>query len=157
MDRFLPLMDGLEATRRLREMAEMRDVLIVSVSASVADEDEQRVLEAGHDAFLPKPVELERLLRLLGSHLDLRWKRSEPGEPEAEDAGPIIPPSPEEMRLLLELAERGDMRRVRERALALERADEKLKPFGRKLRRLADALETGAVLSLIQRYTEHRP
>ncbi len=82
MDLAMPGMDGLEATRRLRTQAHWRNLPVVLVSANVTAAGEERCLSAGASGFLPKPVEQERLLELMGQLLKLRWRYS-----EAADSG----------------------------------------------------------------------
>ncbi len=59
MDIFMPIMDGLEATRRIRSLEKERDtpaIPVVAVTASAFDEDRQQALEAGCTDFLAKPI-----------------------------------------------------------------------------------------------------
>jgi hypothetical protein len=58
------------------------------------------------------------------------------------------------MKVLLDLAMRGNMRRIRERATHLEQIDERFRPFAGKLRQLAEAFESKAVLALVKQYVE---
>ena len=65
MDIQMPEMDGLEATRRIRARWPERDLHIVAMTANVATEDVRRCYEAGMDAFLPKPIDVASLARML--------------------------------------------------------------------------------------------
>lgn len=56
MDIRLPGIDGLEATRRLKSDASTAAIPIVAVTAHAMPEDEARILEAGCQAYLPKPL-----------------------------------------------------------------------------------------------------
>ena len=67
MDWRMPVMDGLEATRRIRALDGGREVKIVALSASVFKEEREQVLAAGVDDFVPKPIQFERDLRLHGA------------------------------------------------------------------------------------------
>lgn len=60
MDLLMPGMDGLEATRRLRRAG--ISVPVVAVTANVRPKDRKGALEAGMDAFIEKPVSVEKLL-----------------------------------------------------------------------------------------------
>ncbi len=62
MDLSLPLMDGWEATRRLKADPELRAIPVIALTAHAMEGDRQRALEAGCDDFDTKPIELERLL-----------------------------------------------------------------------------------------------
>lgn len=63
MDIQLPGTDGLTATRTLREHAETRDIPIVAVTAHAMKGDEGRILEAGCDAYVAKPIAYKELLK----------------------------------------------------------------------------------------------
>jgi signal transduction histidine kinase/ActR/RegA family two-component response regulator len=61
MDVHMPRMDGLEATRRIRQAPEVCQVPIVAVTALVMPGDRERCLEAGCDEYLAKPLGLKTL------------------------------------------------------------------------------------------------
>src|SRR5437764_4048726 len=62
MDVSLPVMDGLEATRRIRAQAETQTTPIIALTAHAMSGDRDRALQAGCDDYHTKPVELPRLL-----------------------------------------------------------------------------------------------
>jgi signal transduction histidine kinase/CheY-like chemotaxis protein len=72
-DLAMPVMDGLEMTRSLREWDEFKDIPIIASSAFVFNYDRQQSQEAGCDDFLPKPVQATELFDLLQRHLNLIW------------------------------------------------------------------------------------
>ena len=55
MDRRMPVMDGIEATRRIRQLPGGKDVKIVAVTASAFKEQRRKLLDAGMDDFVRKP------------------------------------------------------------------------------------------------------
>jgi len=61
MDVQMPVMDGLEATRRIRANAALKDTLVVAMTANAGVDDRARCLEAGMNEFLAKPVVPELL------------------------------------------------------------------------------------------------
>ena len=65
MDIGLPVLDGIEATRRLRAREEMRDTLIVALTAHHETEYRANALSAGCDAYLTKPIDFDWLIDLL--------------------------------------------------------------------------------------------
>ncbi|HEV8312970.1 MAG TPA: response regulator [Burkholderiaceae bacterium] len=74
MDNLMPVMDGLEATRRLRKLPTLKDVPVIAISASAAADGEERALQAGASAFLKKPFRANQLLTLIEQLLGLRFQ-----------------------------------------------------------------------------------
>ena len=62
MDMSLPVIDGWEATRRIKADAAMKHIPIIALTAHAMAGDEQKAKEAGCDDYDTKPVELPRLL-----------------------------------------------------------------------------------------------
>ena len=69
MDLGLPVMDGWEATRRLKADAETRHIPIIVLSAHAMTNDRELALEAGGDEFDTKPVRFLGLLEKIEAHL----------------------------------------------------------------------------------------
>jgi CheY-like chemotaxis protein len=65
MDVSLPMLDGLSATRLMRERGTSRSVPIVAVSGHAADKDRTAALDAGCSEYLTKPIDFDRLFDLL--------------------------------------------------------------------------------------------
>jgi CheY-like chemotaxis protein len=72
MDLSLPVIDGWEATRRVKAQAATRNIPIIGLTAHAMSDDRDKAIDAGCDEYDTKPVELERLIgkieRLLGNH-----------------------------------------------------------------------------------------
>lgn len=166
MDRWMPVMDGFEAVRLMRQIPELAEVPVITVSASVSQADQAESREAGVDGFLPKPVDWSDLLALLEENLGLVW------EVEAEEAGglddlcrvgskdkqeetALVPPPEEEMKVLLDLAMRGNLRAIQERLAELESMGDQYLPFVSRLRELVKGFEEQKILALIKEYMKN--
>jgi CheY-like chemotaxis protein len=69
MDIQLPGASGLELTRRLKSAPETQDIPIVAVTASAMKGDERRILAAGCDAYVAKPIDVRALRQLIAELL----------------------------------------------------------------------------------------
>ena len=77
MDIRMPVMDGLEATQRIRGLDGGREVKIVALTASVFQEERDNVMAAGMDDFIRKPYRPEEIFACLTRHLGLRFVDAE--------------------------------------------------------------------------------
>jgi len=69
MDMSLPVLDGWEATRRLKADDGLKSIPVVALTAHAMADDRQKALDAGCDDYDTKPVELKRLLRKIEAFL----------------------------------------------------------------------------------------
>lgn len=69
MDLSLPVMDGLEATRRVKADPATRSIPVIALTANAMVEDREQAMAAGCDDFDTKPVELPRLMEKIRAHL----------------------------------------------------------------------------------------
>ena len=71
MDMRMPVMDGLTATRKIRQLnhPDAQTIPIIALTANAFEEDVKQCLQAGMNAHLSKPVDIERLKALLGKML----------------------------------------------------------------------------------------
>ena len=70
MDLRMPKIDGLEVTRKLRQMPEFKDTPIIALTASAGKEAERRCLDAGCTDYLAKPIQLKELFEMLEKYLN---------------------------------------------------------------------------------------
>jgi CheY-like chemotaxis protein len=156
MDIMMPVMDGLEATRRVRSVPELAHTPVLIASASATAGDESRSLAAGANAFIAKPIDEHSLLKALGENLRVEWIYEEIAEERGpapiETTGAIVIPAQKEMDVLHRLALAGNMRGILEHAKYLQDLDPRCAVFVRRLQRLAERYESEALLALVERY-----
>jgi two-component system cell cycle response regulator DivK len=70
MDLSLPRMDGLEATRQIRELDRLRSVPIVAVTAHQETDFRQGAKDSGFDAYVTKPIDFDWLSELIVGLVD---------------------------------------------------------------------------------------
>ncbi len=70
MDLSLPVMDGWEATRRLKANADLRSIPVIALTAHAMKGDEEKALAAGCDDYLAKPIDEDELMARVAGYLD---------------------------------------------------------------------------------------
>lgn len=151
MDRRMPVMDGVEAARRIRQLPGGREVRIVAVTASAFKEQQQEMSAAGMDDFVPKPYRFDDIYNCLERQLGVKYiyrVEAEPGRlhdarlmPGAMDALPAAQRS--EMKDALETL---DSERI---AQMIRKAGEIDPELGSKLLKLAENFDYQTILNAI--------
>ncbi len=88
MDRRMPRLDGLEATKLIKAIEGGKKIPVISITASSFAEERQYILDQGADDFIRKPFGREELLEVVGRHLGLTYEyegESEKSEEKIED------------------------------------------------------------------------
>lgn len=156
-DLIMPVMNGFDAVKTIRQLPSLQKVPIIAISASVFEQHQTESLQAGCDVFLPKPIRLEALLSLLKSYLPIEWRYAH--SPQAQtvrvDALPFIPPPRQELEALQNFAKQGNVLRLRQQADYIESLDEKYVSFANKLRTLAKGFKYKQILALVEEYLDN--
>jgi CheY-like chemotaxis protein len=151
MDLVMPVKTGIEAVREIRQHPEFHDVPIIAVSASVLEAEQEKSRVAGCNAFLPKPINTARLLDVLAAYLKLSWIYA---EPEVAAEARLVPPPAEELAVLAQLANDGQILKIQTRAVRLEQLDETYVPAARQLQQLAQRFEIEQIKELVHHWME---
>ncbi len=149
IDLVMPIKSGFEAVREMRQRPELKDLFIIAASASVADSDKGKSIDVGCDKFLPKPIKPYLLLDLLAKRFNLEWIYAE----EMTEPKPIlIAPPLEELQLLHQLVEDGQIFAIQDYAKRLEKQDEAYEPFARQLHKLAKRFDMEHIEAFITQF-----
>ena len=152
-DLAMPVMDGFEMLKNLRQIPAHKTLPVIVSSASVFDLDENKSIEAGGNVFLPKPVQADKLFEQIQQQLAIVWVYE---ETQVVDRTPIelIPPTIETLRRLAELVEIGDFFQVQEEAATIAQSQPESAGFARILTELAETFQAKQLTALIQQHLE---
>ncbi len=134
VDFVMPVMDGKEMIAQIKQQSLVQDAVLILISANVQSIPNPSEIDC--DAFLAKPVDLEKLLKLLESHLQLDWQFDN-DTAENESLSTLIAPSQKELIKLLKLVELGDLEALEEQLSSLAALDSQYIPFTQELQQLA--------------------
>lgn len=124
MDIRMPRMDGYQATQRIRNLPGGDRVKIVALTASAFDEDLQKIVAAGCDDAVKKPLEADKLFQLMGDMLGLRYRYESPV---------VLESDAQQESLNLSILPRETVEQIQQAAEALDTV---------QLRRIVDQLHT---------------
>ncbi len=151
-DLMMPEMDGFEMTREIRQL--FSNTIIIASSARVFEEDHQSSLKAGCNAFLPKPIKVERLFEYLQRYLSVEWIYEDVVS-ETVSTAPLVLPSKEVIENLFELAMSGDVRTIKEQVAKLVEEDQKFEPFATELNQFIKRFEVNKMCDFLESYLEN--
>lgn len=160
MDLIMPEMDGFEATRRIRHIPELDDVIIIAISASVFEQAQEQSLAAGCHDFLPKPIAEDLLLQTLQRHLHLEWiyagERTSLPDVTSPPAPVLLPPH-DILEQLHYLSEIGDILAIRDLLKRIDADTPQYMSFTVQLGPLAKNMKIAAIQSLLEKYLAETP
>jgi CheY-like chemotaxis protein len=94
MDMRMPVMDGYEATRRIRAGRAGQQAIVIAVTAGAYEDSQKETMDAGVDAYLAKPFKAEDLFEILGRYVGVRYAFAERASEVASVYSPSHPASP---------------------------------------------------------------
>jgi len=163
LDLVMPVMDGFEAARRMRDAPDLADLVIIALSASVFEQDRRRSATAGCQDFIAKPVDAGLLLEKLREHLSLEWVYAEELSPldTAADRAPgaalagvpseeIQFPPAAKLRMLQTLAEAGDIRAIERELTMIDEPAGTYAAFLRRMRELTEEYDMGRIADFLR-------
>jgi CheY-like chemotaxis protein len=161
-DLAMPVMDGFEMLKQVRQDPLLCHLKILVSSASVTQLDRQTSIEAGGDDFLVKPVLMANLLESLQRHLGVVWRyESEDvaagSQPEVAhltnefaEQKAIHLPDRATLENLLDLAQRGRLKQLLAAIDLLQTQDPQMQSFLSELRSLAKTFQAERIETILQ-------
>ena len=156
MDMRMPVMGGMEATRRIRALEGGRETVIFALTASAMEENRRAALDSGVDDFLSKPCGEDELFQKTQQYLGLNFLVEEEKTPDADDAAMAGQPPdvdvcrkllPELIAELQQAVRNGEKDVLDELIRTVAGLD---KPAARSLRQLADNYDYDALTRLLE-------
>lgn len=153
-DLAMPVMDGYQFLLAVRQSTDLKTIPIIVSSASVSITDQKMALAQGGNAFLPKPVDANKLIELITDCLNLTWVKSEEASlPAEESLGKVVLPPVSVVETLLGQVQQGDVKALRETIWALTASNNIYLPFAQPILELARQFRVEEIASLLQLHT----
>ncbi len=158
MDLIMPIMNGFEATRQVRKITSLTDIVIIGVSANVSDISKDEGLAAGCDDWITKPVYIDELLKRLQAHLKLEWIYEDKVEIRATAIqsvqSSVIPPPQELLAEFHKLLMEGDVCGIQELAENLSDSDSEYRLFLDRIHQMAKKFLMNELEKYITQYMD---
>ncbi len=156
LDYLMPVMNGLEVVQELRKHLALQGTPIIGVSAAVGNQPDAHAFVRACDDFLPKPIELNRLLDRIQAHLDLTWlftrEISDTAVSKANETVQIPPATL--LDALYHHLERGDFREIEHLLHNLEHNDPIYGQFCRNIEQYTERYDSQGLLRYLQTLKE---
>ncbi|HEY9882680.1 MAG TPA: ATP-binding protein [Thermosynechococcaceae cyanobacterium] len=158
-DVIMSTMNGLEMTRRLRQLPDFTQTPIIASPATLSQVDMQEAIDAGCNTFFPKPIDFTGLLGELQRHLELQWiyatSVEETSDARVEPSNNWVVPPAAELAAVYRAAQDGFMADVQQEANRLKQINPSYTAFANKLLELSQAFDDEALLELLTPHIEH--
>ncbi len=156
----MPVMDGFEATAKIRKLDLGYEPAIVAVSASVFDLTREQCQAAGCNDYLVKPVDLDQLLNVVEELTHIRWlyerENDKLNESKSISANQMVPPPAEHLARLHALILNGDMDELQVETSAIAELTPKYATFVEAVAALAHDFRLDELQDLVEQHMEER-
>jgi DNA-binding response OmpR family regulator len=155
-DVHMAIMDGLEMTRRLRQISDFSKTPIIASPATLSKVDIQDSLDAGCSSFFPKPLDLNALLAEIQRLLKLQWiSVTKPDTTVLEnnhhsDGEELVFPPAAELAALYTAVQGGFMSEVQQEANRFKQLAPKYIPLANQILELSQQFDDEAILRLLE-------
>lgn len=152
----MAVMDGLEMTRRLRQLPDFTNTPIIASPATLSQVDMQDSIDAGCTSFFPKPLDFNGLLAEIQCLLNLQWTyealpANDPGpHDDAQDQTlELLFPPPEELSALYTAAQNGFMSDVQQEAQRIKALAPQYLPLANRILELSQQFDDEGIIRLL--------
>jgi signal transduction histidine kinase/FixJ family two-component response regulator len=155
-DLAMPVMDGFEMLKQLRQDPAFQNLPVIVSSASVFEIDQDKSINAGGNTFLAKPVQAETLFDQLQELLKIEWiyKSTNSVANETDIEAELVPPPLETLKQFAAMLEAGDLFQVQEEVQKLAEIQTQYVAFAQTVAQLAEGFQTKKLTAFIQQYLE---
>ena len=150
MDLLMPVMNGFEAVKKIRQIDSCKNTLIIALSANVFDATIEKSYEAGCDSFIPKPFNKELIFELLSNKLNIVWVYKNDFENDLKNEKIIDVPNKKDLSELSKLAEYGDFTGIKQKLKNLSTENEKYLSFIKKINTFIKEFEFDKIVNFIK-------
>ncbi|MFC1762570.1 ATP-binding protein [Planctomycetota bacterium] len=157
MDVRMPVLDGLEAVKQIREDMSLKETIVIAVSTSVFADFRERIKSAGFDGFLSKPLQAAELFQLLRSLTPFEFVETErpvvndvkaSAEPDKALSGDVAQTIAETLLKSIDMGDVGAINALAEQLLTDESLPSSL---GKQMQELAMAFDFTALKAIADR------
>ncbi|MCB0193286.1 MAG: PAS domain S-box protein [Anaerolineae bacterium] len=149
MDIVMPLMNGIEATRRIRQVSAIKNIPIIALSIDIYNKTNERIKVAGAQAYIEKPIVADKLFQEIQNYLDLKWIHSTSEQDiSPESPAQTIPlkiPEREVLQAIYNLVLIGDVDGIQSIAQETSTSRPDLANFALKIKSWADNFALDAI------------
>lgn len=146
----MPDIDGLTCIMHMRDNMNLKESLIIATSASASSYEQEASLSAGCNTFLTKPLETDKVLKLIEKHWQLEWIYKA-AHTDASLQTMVIPKT-EEIEALYKLAKSGNVKLIIRESEALLQANSEYQAFVNEILKLTKGFRIIKLKAFLKQY-----
>jgi signal transduction histidine kinase/DNA-binding LacI/PurR family transcriptional regulator/DNA-binding LytR/AlgR family response regulator len=156
LDLVMPALNGLDMIRRIRQMTGHDHLVVIVSSASAYPDDRIQSLNAGAQAFIPKPISRSLLVETLQRHIPwIEWRYDKPLPDVQSDHSDALPPETT-LTVLSDLAQIGDVDALHDAIDRLKQDMPQVVSFIGKVQYFLDTFQIGQLQTFLEQMRARR-
>ncbi len=158
LDMKMPVMDGYEASKIIKEDDEIKDISIIALTASAMKSDEKTINEICN-GYLVKPISKKNLIyeltKFLAHNIIDNEENEEVVQESEENEEFLVIPEKEDIDILYDLAMSGNLNEVIKKADNISSSNSDYNEFTKKIKDLAQSFKDEELLTFVEKYWSH--